>query len=79
MTPEQANKYIKIAEITAITGATGKIGVSGLATSFSNYPSPLSISSLMSRGMNIARHVVSPTWVGADVLIRKTRLIISPR
>lgn len=74
MTPEQANKYIKIAEITAITGATGKIGVSGLATSFSNYPSPLSISSLMSRGMNIARHVVSPTWVGADVLIRKTRL-----
>ena len=75
MTPEQANKYIKIAEITAITGATGKIGFrSGLATEFINYPSPLSIASLMSRGMNIARHVVSPTWVGADVLIRKTRL-----
>ena len=39
-----------------------------------NIPSRMSISGLLSRGMNMARHVVSPQWVGVDAIVRRARL-----
>lgn len=75
MSPEQAKKYIRIAELGAITSSVGGIGPkSGLSTRMTNIPTRMSISGMLSRGMNMARHVVSPQWVGVDALIRRTRL-----
>ena len=72
MPPEQVAKYIRIAELSAITGSVGSIGIG--ARKMVNVPQYMSISSMMSRGMNMARHVVSPQWVGVDALVRKARM-----
>jgi len=75
MSPEQANKYIKIAELGAITSSVGTLGSkAGISSTMTNIPSRMSISGYLSRGMNMARHVVSPQWVGVDAIVRRARL-----
>ena len=72
---DQYDKYIALAKVFAYIDPTmpstkTKVGLAGGVV---NIPTPMPIASLLSRGMNVARRIVHPRWVAADILIRASR------
>ena len=72
---EVAEKYMTLATIFSVLEGYGftAAGTARLGKRVLNIPTNIAIASLLSRAMNLARGIVSPRYVGAELMIRASR------